>query len=431
VPAPGTSTATSTSTAPAGDSAGEFRGLWVDVYRDGLKTPAQVDQLLADARRANVNALLVQMRARGDALYSKSLEPRVEDPALAADFDPLAYLIQHAHDEQPRIEIQAWIVVTNIWGSQTRMPADPRHVYNAHGPNATGGDDWLSRREDGTTWSRGYFIDPGHPDAAKYTTDVALNIVREYDVDGLHLDYIRYPERADGLSWGYNETSIARFNAQNNRTGRPSGNDPLWSQWRRDQVSALVRSIYQGVLAIKPQVKISAAVIPWGDGPRTDADWQKTAAYSSVFQDWRSWLEEGILDQAMPMTYFRESAASQPAWFDHWVAWARDHAYGRQIIPAVALYLNDPAESMNQIRRALAATPDGARVAGVALYSYGATRAGGGDTGSTTRAQSAEVWAALTDSSSTANGGQAPFASRVAPPGVARKPGALSQLSPP
>ena len=58
VPAPGTSTATSTSTAPAGDSAGEFRGLWVDVYRDGLKTPAQVDQLLADARRANVNALL-------------------------------------------------------------------------------------------------------------------------------------------------------------------------------------------------------------------------------------------------------------------------------------------------------------------------------------------------------------------------------------
>jgi len=59
-------------------------------------------------------------------------------------------------------------------------------------------------------------------------------------------------------------------------------------------VTNLVRGIYQGALAIKPQVKLSAAVIPWGDGPRTDADWQKTSAYSSVFQDWRAWLEEGI-----------------------------------------------------------------------------------------------------------------------------------------
>jgi len=89
-----------------------------------------------------------------------------------------------------------------------------------------------------------------------------------------------------------------------------------------------------GCLAIKPQVKLSAAVIPWGDGPRTDADWQKTSAYSSVFQDWRAWLEEGILDQAMPMNYFRESTGTQGVWLDHWVAWERDHAYGRQIIPA-------------------------------------------------------------------------------------------------
>jgi uncharacterized lipoprotein YddW (UPF0748 family) len=408
----------------------EFRGIWVDAYREGFKTREQVDRLIADARRANINALLVQMRARGDAFYAKSLEPRTEDGDLAAGFDPLAYLVERAHAQQPRIEVQAWIIVTNVWGSQTRTPADPRHVYNQHGPGAVGGDDWLARREDGATWSRGYFIDPGHPDAAKYTTDVALNIVREYDVDGLHLDYIRYPERADGLSWGYNETSIARFNAQNNRAGRPAGNDPLWNQWRRDQVSALVRSIYQGALAIKPQVKISAAVIPWADGPRTDADWQKTAAYTSVFQDWRSWLEEGILDQAMPMTYFRESAAGQGTWFDHWVTWARDHAYGRQVIPAIALYMNEPAESINQIRRALADTPGSPRLAGVSLYSYGATRAGGGDTGVTTRAQNAEMWAALADASAAANGGQPPFATRATPPGLAWKQGILSQSQP-
>ncbi|MCC6419373.1 MAG: family 10 glycosylhydrolase [Gemmataceae bacterium] len=407
----------------AGDGAsGEFRGLWVDAYREGFKTPAQVDRLIADARAANINALVVQVRRRGDALYARSLEPRAEDPDLAPDFDPLAYLVERAHAQEPRIEVHAWIITTTIWGNQNRPPASPAHVYNQHGPGATGREDWLTRREDGATWSRGYFIDPGHPDAARYTADVALNIVREYDVDGLHLDYIRYPERADGLSWGYNDTNVARFNARHAREGRPAGNDPLWAQWRRDQVTALVRSIYLGALAIKPQVKISTAVIPWGNGPATDADWKATSAYTSVYQDWRGWLEEGIVDQVMPMNYFRESAASQGAWFDRWVAWQRDHAYGRHVIPGVALYLNDPAESISQIRRALAPGAAGNRAAGVILYSYGATRAGTPDTGSTPRPLSAEVWAALTQPGA-ANGGQPPFAALAQPPGVAWKSG--------
>jgi len=410
----------------------EFRGLWVDAYRDGFKTPEQVDRLLADARRANINALLVQVRRRGDALYNRSLEPRADD--IAPDFDPLAYIIDRAHNGEPRIEVQAWVTTTIIWGSRDRAPASPNHVFNQHGLTATGTDDWLSRREDGATWLNGYFLDPGHPDAARYTADVFLNIVREYDVDGLHLDYIRYPERSEGYSWGYNETSIARFNAQYGRDGRPAGNDPLWNQWRRDQVTALVRSIYQGALDIKPQVKISAAVIPWGDGPRTDADWQRTSAYTSVFQDWRSWLEEGILDQAMPMTYFRESTGNQAAWFDHWVSWARDHAYGRQVIPAVALYMNEPAESISQVRRALAANPNGNRTAGVALYSYGATRVGTSNDDVTPRALSAEVWAALADAGP-ANGGQPPFPARTYPPAIAAKSapstGAVLQFGPP
>jgi uncharacterized lipoprotein YddW (UPF0748 family) len=403
----------------------EFRGLWVDAYRDGFKTPEQVDRLLADARRANVNALLVQVRRRGDAFYARSLEPRTEDPSLAAGFDPLAYLIERAHNDEARVEVHAWVTTTTIWGSETRAPSDPRHAFNQHGPGAVGRDDWLSRREDGATWSRGYFVDPGHPDAASYTTNVVLNLVREYDIDGLHLDYIRYPERAEGLSWGYNETSIAQFNARHGRTGRPPGDDPLWSQWRRDQVTSLVRGIYLGALAIKPQVKISAAVIPWGDGPRTDVDWQRTAAYTSVFQDWRGWLEEGIVDQVMPMNYFRDSAGSQAAWFDRWVAWQRDHAYGRQVIPGVALYLNDPAASLSQIRRALAAGPDDARTAGVALYSYAATRADTPDDTATARALSAEVWSALAEPGP-ANGGQPPFAGRTSPPGVAWKSGGTS-----
>lgn len=402
-----------------GASADQVRALWVDSYRDGYKSPAQVDRLLADARRANVNTLLVQVRRAGSALYLKRTEPRVEDPAIAPDFDPLAYLIDKARASEPRLEVHAWVNTLPIWGMQDRRPADPGHVLHQHGPDAQGREDWLTRREDGATYTNGYFLDPGHPDAARYTADVILNIVREYDVDGVHLDYIRYPERTDDLAWGYNQTSIDRFNARYGKQGTPAADDPDWAQWRRDQVTALVRQIYLGAIAIKSGVKVSAAVIPWGDGPRTDADWKRMAAYSVVYQDWRAWLEEGIVDLVMPMNYFREDRAPQPAWFDRWVAWQRDHAYGRQVVPGIAIYMNDPAASVAQIRRALAPGPNGARVAGVALFSYAVARNGDGDE-TTPRDKAAEVWAALAEPGPV-NERQPPFAGRAAPPGMAWK----------
>ena len=135
------------------------------------------------------------------------------------------------------------------------------------------------------------------------------------------------------------------------------------------------------------------------------------------------------LDSATLDAQVREATANQGAWFDRWVAWARDHAYGRQVIPAVALYMNDPADSLSQIRRALADAPGRPKAAGIALYSYGATRPVPSDTASTTRAESAELWAALAEPGPF-NSGQPPFASRTSPPGLAWKQGILSQSSP-
>ncbi len=416
--------------APTGQEA-QFRGLWVDAYHDGAKSPVQIDRLLADARRANINALIIQVRKRGDAYYTRGPEPRADDPALPAGFDPLDYLIERAHGGSPRLEVHAWIATLPVWGDQNRVPRDPGHVFNQHGLGASGREDWLTRREDGESWATGYFLDPGHPDAARYTADVALNLVREYDLDGLHLDYIRFPDSGTKGGWGYNETSVARFNARHGRAGKPDPTDAQWGQWRRDQVSALVRRIYVGALAIKPQVKVSAAVIPWGAGPQTDADWLKTAAYGAVFQDWRAWLEEGILDLAIPMNYFREAQAPQGAWFDRWVAWQRERTYGRQTAAGLGLYLNSPSDGIGQLKRALAAGPSGARLAGVALYSYAQPRrtpAGGDAT-----EEAIDVWAALA-SPGPANGGAPPFANPAAVPPmewkVAPKAGALVVRTP-
>jgi uncharacterized lipoprotein YddW (UPF0748 family) len=391
----------------------EFRALWVDAYHEGFKTPQEVDRLIADARRANMNALVVQVRRRGDAYYAKSIEPRTEDSSIAPDFDALAHLIERAKTGGPRLEVHAWVATFPIWGDQNKPPRDPSHAFNLHGPAATGREDWLTRREDGETWAGAYFLDPGHPDAARHTVDVALQIVREYDVDGIHLDYVRYPEVGQHGGWGYNETSIARFNARHGREGRPAAGDPLWAQWRRDQVTAVVRRVYLGATGLKPRVKVSAAVIPWGDGPKTRADWERMSAYRAVFQDWRGWLEEGILDIVMPMNYFREGQPPQGIWFDNWVAFQRGHAYGRQVVPGVALYMNDPAQNLAQVKRALRPAADGSRVAGVVFYSYAANRR-------EADRPDPEVWAALAEAGTT-NDGLPPFAAPAPIPPMAWK----------
>src|SRR6266536_2488739 len=93
----------------------ELRAVWVDAFHDGFKTRAQVDDLVAWARSANLNALFVQVRRRGDAYYLKSFEPRAEDPDLAPGFDALQYLIDRAHQGPQRLQVHAWLATLPIW----------------------------------------------------------------------------------------------------------------------------------------------------------------------------------------------------------------------------------------------------------------------------------------------------------------------------
>ena len=212
-------------------------------------------------------------------------------------------------------------------------------------------------------------LDPGHPDAARYMADVILEPAQHYEVDGIHLDYIRYPEDAN---YGWNPTAIARFQRLYNRTGTPAASDPAWAQFRRDQVTALVRQIYLRAFAIRPSIKVSAALVTWGNGPASDAEYRAKDAYSRVFQDWRGWLEEGILDLGIPMNYFRENACPG-AHVDRWMEYEKDRQYGRALVIGPAIYLNGIADSMAQLERALAPSAAGNRALGVCFYSYAST----------------------------------------------------------
>jgi len=357
---------------PAANRPGsELRAFWVDEFHEGIRTPQEADQLVEDALRANVNTLIVQVRGRADALYTHSFEPPHEDPAYDPNFDALQNILDVAH--RAGLEVHAWVNAMPVW-RDPQPPRDARHVFNVHGPGQSAEADWLTRSPTGETrFPVGYFLDPGHPAAAAYIAEVYRNIVQHYAVDGVHFDYIRYPETKEnlrrGAAVGYNPTSLERFRRITGRTDVPPPDDKQWIDWRRQQVTQVVRRVYLEMKAINPRMKVSAAVIPWGRPPRSEKDFENAAPMQRVFQDWNGWLKEGILDMAMPMNYAREADVVVRQWFDGWLRWEKSHKHDREIVIGLGAYLNLPASTLAQVRRAR--QPQGNdRVDGLAFFSY-------------------------------------------------------------
>jgi uncharacterized lipoprotein YddW (UPF0748 family) len=326
--------------------------MWVDGFNDGIKTRAQVEKLVADAHRANLNALIVQVRKRGDAYFNRSsVEPRAVDIPGSRGFDPLGYVIQLAHASRPRIEVHAWL--------NTFFAGQESGVYRKHG-------DWVNLTNDGAT---GGFLDPAIPEVQAYTHKIFMNVALNYDVDGVHMDFIRYP----GATWGYTPASLAQYKHDTGATATPAPEDPRWQAWRRDRVTAFVRDLHSDLQQQKPSVKLSAALICFGGGPATAADWIYTSAYRSVFQDWRDWLAKGYLDFGVPMNYDSDWIGREQGWFDRWVNFEKDSGFANRVVTGMGAFLNYPDDSLAQIRRVLAPSARGNRVLGVAIYSYAAT----------------------------------------------------------
>ena len=328
----------------------QYRALWVDAFHDGIKSQLQVQKLVADAHRANLNALIVQVRPDGNAYFNKSDEPRASD--IEGTFDPLAYVIKLAHSANPPIEVHAWL--------NTFFVGTNSDVYKQHG------DAWASQTDGG---ERGGFIDPGVPDVQTYTHKVFMDVANNYDIDGLHMDFVRYPS----ATWGYNPSAVALYEQQTATHQPPAADDPRWMAWRRDRVTAFVKDLHADLHNAHPSVKLSGAFICFGGGPRNDAEWVYTSAYTSVYQDWRLWLSSGYVDFGVPMNYDSDWNSLQKGWFDRWSTWEKNSSFANRILTGVGAFLNYPEETLAQIQRALAPSEGGHKVLGVAIYSYGST----------------------------------------------------------
>jgi uncharacterized lipoprotein YddW (UPF0748 family) len=386
---------------PASAQPAHYRAFWVDTFNTTLNNHDDVLRVVDNATAARANAVFVQVRRRGDSWYLDTLEPLADRTPIAAGFDPLRDMIEEAHARG--IEVHAFVIVGALWNRIPPNHPPAGHVFNRHGldPASTdpagtfhpGRENWITRTLladsppppatqlisfQGHRIGNDFWMEPGHPDAARYTVEVLTHLVRNYDIDGLHLDRIRYPELSvsgqtpiTGTNIGYNETNVQRFR---NRYGLlpgsvPAQNDPAWSQWRRDQVTHLVRRIYLESVAVKPQLKVSASLIAFGGGPTTEAAWNSAEAYWRVYQDWNAWTREGILDIAVPMAYKREHSTGEANQYVQWNEWAKNHAYDRFVLIGQGSFLNGVEGTLRQVRRALAPSAAGHFASGIAFFS--------------------------------------------------------------
>ena len=324
------------------------RYLWV--IRDVLKSKSSIDDMVNFAIEKNINHLFVQVRGRGDSFYESQFISRSQI-LTEGEFDPLAYLLNAANGKG--INIHAWVNVYFLWSSKS-LPKNEQHILHMQ-------QQWLDTTEE---WpvdvgkqlemvgvnnnSEGLFLSPNHPDVNEYLITVFRELITNYDIDGLHLDYIRYQD----AEYGRNPYAIARFKSK-------SGNDPgpwflemerstiasqrlianmkRWNNFKRKAVTSLVKDTRALVDEVRPGCIISAAVKP-----------NLYVARERYFQEWNVWLAAGYLDWVVPMNYspkMREFARNIDVINDNF-----PKKYREKIIMGIALHNQTPSEASDKIK---------------------------------------------------------------------------------
>jgi len=256
----------------------------------------ELRDILDRLQRANINTVLLQTRIRATTIYPSAYEPwdgcLSGKPGKSPGYDALKFAIDECH--RRGMELHAWVV------------AIPVGKWNAAGCVR------LRKRHPGLVRKIGDegYMDPEKPQTAEYLADLCAEITGNYDIDGIHLDYIRYHE-----TW---PMKVSR------RQGRTN-------------ITNIVRAISRRVKSIKPWVKMSCSPIgKYKDLSRFSSyGWN---AYERVCQDAQAWLRDGLMDELFPMMYFRGNQ-----FYPFALDW-NEHSYGRIVAPGLGIYFMSPRE---------------------------------------------------------------------------------------
>ncbi|MEX2526495.1 MAG: family 10 glycosylhydrolase [Gemmatimonadota bacterium] len=356
----------------------EARALWV--VRTALTHPDSARVMVERAHAAGFNTLLVQVRGRGDAYYRSSLEPRAHPiQGRPSTYDPLGVVIQEAHARG--MAVHAWVNAYLVASGLT-PPDQPDHLLRARpellavprslapslysrSPQDPGYAQALLRfAADNVERVEGVYLSPAHPEVRRHLIAVLLDLLEGYPLDGIHLDYVRYP----GPDHDYSVVALDRFRewaapripgtqrdelnrgmAGGQITAWPDALPHLWDDFRREQVTTLVRDAWYALKARNPRLVVSAAVMA-----------NAHDAFGSRYQDWERWLQEGWLDVVVPMAYTQDDAT-----FSRQIREAVAAAGPDRVWAGVGVYQNSFPGALSKVRLA---RREGA--SGVVLFSY-------------------------------------------------------------
>ena len=269
-------------------------------------------KILDQLQACHINTVVLQTRLRGSVIYPSKIEPW--DIILTGQYDrdpgydPLAFAIEETH--RRGMELHAWLVTVPAFKIEVARKMGKRSLLRTH-PE-------LLRKH-----GEQYYLDPGLPGSAEYLVSLCREIVSRYDVDGIHFDYIRYPEQAETFSDGASYRKYGKW--KDKRT------------WRLDNITRIVRMSYEAIKELKPWVRVSCSPVgKYNDMSRYSA--RGWSAYGAVYQDAQGWLSEGIMDMLLPMMYFQG---------DHFYPFAADwqeHTNGRTVAPGLGIYFLSPKE---------------------------------------------------------------------------------------
>ncbi|GAB4185738.1 MAG: hypothetical protein Kow00105_00110 [Phycisphaeraceae bacterium] len=301
------------STALAGERDIQVRAIWVT--RWDYKTPADVRKIISNCAALRFNVILFQVRGNGTVFYRSTIEPWAweltsEGPETTGKdpgWDPLKLAIREAHKRG--IELHAYVNVFPAWLSKKYPPRDSGQLWWEH-------PDWFmcdaagyrmlprdKELDEGVKRDWYSFISPGVPEVQDYLVELFTELATQYDIDGLHYDYIRYPKEITEVkagyedrvkrlgNWSYDAVSLARF-SKDTGIAAPDLDPQAWVDWRAAQITEVVRRTSEQVRRVRPDIIISAAVMADPDD-----------AYRTKMQDYVRWMKEGYLDAAITMNY--------------------------------------------------------------------------------------------------------------------------------
>ena len=289
----------------------EVRAVWlttiggIDWPHSYAQSPRSIEKqqnelrdILDRLQRVGINTVLLQTRVRGTVIYSSSIEPwdgcLSGQPGKGPGYDALQFAIDECHRRS--MELHAWIVTMPVgkWDGMGCKTLRKRMASNI-----------IRIKADG-------FMNPETPQTAEYLADLCAEVTSRYDIDGIHLDYIRYPEELPKLK----------------TLSRPAG---------RANITRIVRTVSERVKRLKPWVKMSCS--PIGKYDDTSRYWSHGwNAYNAVCQDAVAWLRDGLMDELFPMMYFRDNN-----FFPFALDW-KEQSHGRIVVPGLGIYFMSSRE---------------------------------------------------------------------------------------